>query len=213
MGVRAVPFPPDHSVDGMEGCDLAAFRTTHSHCRYIAANEHELPLSVDYFLERVSKRSSAAGVSQYRLIPWVSPELLSSSVWNAVWLAALWRFRRGRPYVIAAMDEDRLVERYGATDLPYIQTLRRLSFSGGEALVSGRYVGVEDVSPFIPESEREFLLFLSAPPLTEPLALPEVVTELNAVLVSRLSEYIVVETRDPLLSDFLDTLHQWEEAS
>lgn len=175
-----------------------------------AGTEMEVPLSVQGFLERVNKLQDPSGVSEYRLIPRLPSELLRSSLWDAVWLASLWRFRRGRPYVVAAMDEDRLVERYGTADILYIQSLPRLSFTGGDCLQSGRSVGVDDVSPFIPESEDEFLLFLPDPPRTELIDSPDAITGLDAVRVSRLAECIVVETLDPSLMDFLDALHEWK---
>lgn len=150
------------------------------------------------------------------LLPVLPPELLYGSLWDAVWLAVLGRLRRGRPYVLAWMNEADFTADGRDDDVRHLLSLPRMWDDTEQGVRPTRYVGLDDASPYIPESEDGGLTFLPHPPPSNLPPWPEFITKLDGVNASICDEFIVIKTVDPLLLDFIDGLpklqdSRWEE--
>ncbi len=140
-------------------------------------------------------QSNKQDITEYLLVPDLLPEQIYSSLYNAVFLAALWRIHRERPYVVASVDKGK-PRNFNKEDLAYIEALPHLDMSGFVKAGSILYIGQGDISPFIPSLEDEFLLFLPKPPSSVVPCWPNIVTELNGVLVGQSNEFITLQTVD-----------------
>lgn len=146
-------------------------------------------------LLRLVAQSNKQDVTEYLLVPDLLPEQIYSPLYNAVFLAALWRIHRERPYVVASVDKGK-PRNVNKEDLAYVEALPYLDMSGLVKANSIVYVGQGDISPFIPSSEDEFLLFLPKPPTLVIPCWPNTVTELNGVLIGQSDEFITLQTID-----------------
>jgi len=150
-------------------------------------------------------QSNKQDITEYLLVPDLLPEQIYSSLYNAVFLAALWRIHRERPYVVASVDKGK-PGNIGREDLAYIEALPCLSMSGFVRASSIIYVGQGDISPFIPSSEGEFLLFLPKPPASVIPCWPDMVSKLNGILIGQIDEYITLQTVDTSIMALINNL-------
>jgi hypothetical protein len=138
-------------------------------------------------------QSNKQDITEYLLVPDLLPEQIYSSLYNAVFLAALWRIHRERPYVVASVDKGK-PGNIGREDLAYIEALPCLSMSG--------FVRAS----FIPSSEGEFLLFLPKPPASVIPCWPDMVSKLNGILIGQIDEYITLQTVDTSIMALINNL-------
>jgi len=154
-------------------------------------------------LKLVSK-SSILGVPRFLLVPDLPLEQSRSSHYRAIALAAFWRLRRERPYVVAFCEDP---ARWGnESDLQYALSVPQLQISVLGEIRHVSNVGIGDISPFLSQEEDDFLLFLANPPPPIVPAWPNMVTELDGVLVGQCDEFITLQTVDPEIMSIIEAL-------
>jgi hypothetical protein len=159
------------------------------------------------------KRSIAevlpSGIAQFLLVPDLAPEALYGPLYDAIRLASIWRLRRQRPYVVGSIDEEQGLETLRSTDIEFLRSLPVLRIEGGDSSRSVRYVGVDDLSLFLPHFEEDFLLFFPAPPPEVIPRWPQFVTDLDALYVTQVDEFMKLQTVDQGIIDLLQGLPEF----
>jgi len=159
---------------------------------------------VFFLLTIITKQILDGGIAEYLLLPDIAPEQLHSEIYNAIVLAASWRLTRERPYVAASLLQQEIGTRYQAADLVYVESLPRLKLVHPYGTVSVAYIGQEDISPFVPILEDDFLLFLPEPPSDIILPWPNMIKIMNGVLLSQSDEYIKIQTADVRIMSLIE---------
>lgn len=156
------------------------------------------------------KSETSHGIAEYRLSLAVPVELDTTELRHAALLALLAAIRCERPFIAARLDEKYFRSVASAGDIEYVDSLRQVAISSLSEAVPYRYVGCEDVSPFLPGTEHECLVLLSRPdPPSLPLPL-HAITDLNAVSVRVLGGCVAIRTRDAGLRCWLDVFQETE---
>ena len=136
----------------------------------------------------------------YLLAPDLPEEHTNEQVILAIMLANMWRIRRDRPYVVACVEDESR-----ATN-SYVQTLDTRRVENTPSTRPLIYVGTGDVSPVVPRTEDDSLLFFrDVPPPILP-SWPKLITELDAVQLSRADEFVKITTTDAEVCKLLDEL-------
>jgi hypothetical protein len=159
-----------------------------------------------FLLKRVSVQVGEHGIVACLLAPDLPAALLYGPQSIAIQLANLWRLRRERPYLVASSEGPSRQGPTGEDDLAYVQSLPQLCVEGRPGARCARYVGQGDVSPLMPRDEEDFLLLLPHPPPEMLPSWPHIVTELNAVLVGQVDEFIKIQTIDHSVVSLVDAL-------
>jgi hypothetical protein len=160
-------------------------------------------------LKRSAPQLLPGGITEFLLIPDLAPQALYGPLHNAICLANLWRLRRKRPYVAGSIDEEQCLVRMEPKDSEFLQSLPVLRIRGGDNSRSIRYVGVDDLSVLLPYDEDDFLLFFPAPPPGEIPRWPHFVTDLDALYITGVDEFMKVATVDSATVDLLLTLPEF----
>jgi len=151
-------------------------------------------------LKRVGRAWRDGSVVHYLFVPDVPEQQTNEHVTEAITLANIWRIRGDRPHLVAGVgDESR-------TAGSYVQSLDTRSVEGREDARPLIYVGIGDVSPLVPQTEDDVLLFFrQVPPRVLP-SWPEFITELDAVQLTRVDEFLKISTIDPEVCRLLDEI-------
>lgn len=157
-------------------------------------------------LQLVDKTVEANGVMQYLLIPDLTSEQLYSPLYQSVVLSICWRLRRNRNYVLASIDEGRIKGYYSPEDEYYVRSTPVVRLIQYDATYIHAYQLKEDISPFMPVSEDDFLIFLPSLFLLNKVVWSDLIAKSNAILLQQCDEFIKIQTSDLIVASHIERL-------
>lgn len=163
-------------------------------------------MSLEYLTRRGERLLRHEEIAEYALVPAAPSELLTGAFRDAYFLAAFWTLRHGRLCAIAFVTEKLWMQQASSDDVNYLLSLPQWPIECSRGRQPARYVGPDDLSPFVPQSDDEWLLFVPDPPTTDIPSWPKMITHLDGVLVTRRSDLMIVQTADTKMMDLLDSL-------